>query len=143
MCLSTARIAGSAARFDAVLDFQRDAELHRRNTGAVEAFGADLREQPRARRAHQVGVEAIGAGDVFRMRDHRVEDRRRRRIAGGDRGRESSAALGDRIERDRERRQAAAIDADRDILGVDAHPLRQRRQRRAAASDAAHGDSRW
>ena len=112
----------------AVFNLQGDTKLHRRNASAIEPFGVDLGEEGRAfRDADQVGVEAIGSGDAFRMRDDRVKDRRRcmtRRDRGGE-ARAPSATASSAIAK---RRQSAAVCRQRNAVRIDAHPCRQRRQ---------------
>ena len=134
--------AGSAARLLPSSTFSATPNSHRRNASAIETFGARLsrRGACRPRRIRSVSRRSV-PGDEFRMRDHRVEDRRRCRIAAAAAASAAHpSATATHQSAIAKRRQSAAVDRLRKVVSaIDAHPLSSASSGRAAASGAA----RW
>lgn len=109
---------------DRVLDIRR----------GVKTFGAAFAGDVRKRRAHEVGVEAAGAGDVLRIVHHRAPHALERFApATGQFGRvgELREERGADVQRHGDGRDSATIDADDHARLGNAEHLRASRQDRA------------
>ncbi len=112
----------------AVRHLEADAEAMLRQRAAIDAFGADLDRGLAGDRAHQLGAEAVGAGDHEGIGHHRLEDA----MAGGGallrqmmrvgHLRHREGGVGDRH---RDHRDAAAVDAARHVAQLAARHLLQ------------------
>src|SRR6266508_2493650 len=96
------------------------------SAGSVITFSANFREETAARGADQIGAEAIGACDIFRMCSHgREHPACRRRWIGGDGG-EARTGGCDIGEWQREGGKSATVGRESELAGGKVTPVSKR-----------------